>query len=423
MAGIAVFRLSGPEAFNAARRLAGKLPAPRHAARRTFRHPQTREVLDDGLLLIFPAPESFTGEDVAEFHLHGSLAVIRALLDVLGGMADLRLAEPGEFTRCAFRNGRMDLVAAEGLGDLIRARTEKQRKLALHHALGNASLVIEDWRRDLIAILARVEAAVDFADEADVAQRAMDDVKDKLHELIASMDAAVAEAKRASSLREGLRIVLAGPPNVGKSSLLNLLARREVAIVSAIPGTTRDVIEVAMDLAGVPVLLTDTAGLRAGSEDEIELIGMGRTASELRGADLVLWISAPENPAGPADLDSETLWIANKCDLGAPGEMGAHYRISAKTGAGMAEFLVGLEKRVIGLAANTESSTLIRNRHKQIAASCVGNLSRAASVTADRLELMAEALRAAAHDLGRLTGRIGVEDVLDSIFRDFCIGK
>lgn len=425
MAGIAVVRLSGSGAFAAVESLAGALPAPRQAAKRAFRHPHTKDILDDGLLLIFPGPNSFTGEDVAELHLHGSLAVVRAVLETLGGMAGLRLAEPGEFTKRAFRNGRMDLVAAEGIGDLIRARTERQRKQALHHALGGASQVIENWRRDLITILGRVEAAVDFADEADVARATVADVRRRLEDLIARMRAALAEADRAAALRDGLKVVLAGPPNVGKSSLLNRLAQREAAIVSAIPGTTRDVIEVGMEFSGVPVILTDTAGLRASTEDEIERIGMDRTSRELAGADIVVWMSVPENPSGPpSELDSETLWIENKVDLAAGmRESPAQYRISARTGEGMAEFFAALEERVLRMAAHADSAVLIRSRHKQISTSCVENLLRASAQSADHLELMAEALRAAAYDMGRLTGRIDVEDVLDSIFRDFCIGK
>ena len=425
MAGIAVIRLSGPLAFSAAQRLAGTLPKARQAARCMFRHPETRDVLDDGLLLTFPGPHSFTGEDVAEFHVHGSVAVIRAFLDVLGGMAGLRMAERGEFTQRAFRNGRLDLVAAEGIGDLVRAKTERQRKLALHHALGHASETIETWRRDLIAILGRVEAAVDFADEADVARATVDDVRSRLEDLILRMRGALAEAERAAPIRDGVKVVIAGPPNAGKSSLLNFLARREAAIVSAIPGTTRDVIEVAMDFSGVPVILTDTAGLRAHSTDEIERIGMDRTARELRGAEIVVWVSAPDAAANPpGELDSDTLWIENKSDLGSSPRRGEpRLQVSVKTGQGMAEFFSSLEQLVKRMAANGESATLIRTRHKQVTASCVENLLRASTLSADHLELMAEALRAAAYDIGRLTGRIDVEEILDAIFRDFCIGK
>lgn len=425
MAGIAVIRLSGALAFEAVRSLTGELPAPRQAARRRFRHPETRDVLDDGLLLTFPGPQSFTGEDVAELHIHGSPAVIRALLETLDSMPGLRLAEPGEFTRRAFRNGRLDLVAAEGIGDLIQARTERQRKLAIHHALGHASQAIEAWRSDLIAILGRVEAAVDFADEADVARQTVDDVQIRLKGLIGRMRGALAEAEKAIPIREGIKVVLAGPPNAGKSSLLNLLAKRDAAIVSAIPGTTRDVIEVAMELSGVPVLLTDTAGLRAHSADEIERIGMDRTAQELKGADIVVWVTAPDALAEPpGELDSETLWIANKSDL-APEAVpaGASHRLSVKTGDGMAGFLADLEKHVVRMAGTSDSATLIRSRHKQVTASCVMHLEQAQTHDGDHLELMAESLRAAAYDIGRLTGRIDVEDVLDVIFRDFCIGK
>lgn len=425
MAGIAVIRLSGPEAFAAARSLTGRLPKPRYAARRVFRNPGTQDVLDDGLLLTFPGPNSFTGEDVAELHLHGGLAVIRAVLEVLGGMAGLRPAERGEFTQRAFRNGRIDLVAAEGIGDLVQAKTERQRKLALHHALGHASETIEAWRRDLIAILGRVEAAVDFADEADVARETVDEVRSRLEDLIRRMRDALAEAERAAPIRDGVKVVLAGPPNAGKSSLLNLLARREAAIVSAIPGTTRDVIEVAMEFSGVPVILTDTAGLRAHSTDEIERIGMDRTANELRGADIVVWVTAPDAVAEPPDdLDSETLWIENKSDLASAGSINrADHQLSVKTGEGMAAFFASLERRVLDMAANGESATLIRTRHKQVTASCIENLLRASAISADHLELMAEALRAAAYDMGRLTGRIDVEEILDAIFREFCIGK
>jgi tRNA modification GTPase len=425
IAGIAVVRLSGPHAFAAARSLTGTLPEPRHATRRVFRHPLTKDVLDDGLLLTFPGPHSFTGEDVAEFHVHGGLAVICAFLDALGGMAGLRMAERGEFTQRAFRNGRLDLVAAEGIGDLIQAKTERQRKLAVHHALGHASETIESWRRDLIAILGRVEAAVDFADEADVARQTVGEVGRRLDELILRMRGALVEAERAAPIRDGVKIVLAGPPNAGKSSLLNWLARREAAIVSAIPGTTRDVIEVAMEFSGVPVILTDTAGLRAHSTDEIERIGMDRTAHELRGADIVIWVTAPDAPGNPPeDLDTDALWIENKSDLVSFGRRaGARHHISVKTGQRMAEFFASLEQLVVKMAANGESATLIRARHKQVTASCVENLMRASALSADQLELMAEALRAAAYDLGRLTGRIDVEEILDAIFRDFCIGK
>jgi tRNA modification GTPase len=425
MAGIAVIRLSGPDALAASRSLTGPLPQPRHAARRIFRHPETNDVLDDGLLLTFPGPNSFTGEDVAEFHLHGGLAVIRAMLEVLGGMAGLRHAERGEFTKRAFRNDRIDLVAAEGIGDLIQAKTERQRQLALHHALGHASQTIETWRRDLIAILGRVEAAVDFADEADVARATVDAVLPKLDDLILRMRGALTEAERAAPIREGVKVVLAGPPNAGKSSLLNRLAKREAAIVSAIPGTTRDVIEVAMEFSGVPVILTDTAGLRAHSTDEIERIGMDRTANELQGADILVWVTAPDVAAEPPeDLDSETLWIANKSDLDFPAANDrADHRVSAKTGQGMAEFFADLEERVRRMAANGESATLIRSRHKQVTASCVENLLRASALSGDQLELLAEALRAAAYDMGRLTGRIDVEEILGAIFAEFCIGK
>ncbi|MFN0190670.1 MAG: tRNA uridine-5-carboxymethylaminomethyl(34) synthesis GTPase MnmE, partial [Aestuariivirga sp.] len=267
-AGVAVIRVSGPQAAKAVERLAARLPEPRSAALRTFRDADGA-VLDRGLTLWFPHPRSATGEDVAEFHCHGSPAVIEALMRALSSMPGLRLAEAGEFTRRAMANGRLDLVEVEGLADLLSARTEAQRKLAMAHYLGEASSAYERWRASLIAILGRIEAAVDFADEAEVIEPAMRGAREAAIALVSEMTSALSEYGRARALRDGVKVVLAGPPNAGKSTLLNLLARREAAIVSPTPGTTRDVIEVTMDLGGVPVILTDTAGLRVKAAEEI----------------------------------------------------------------------------------------------------------------------------------------------------------
>jgi tRNA modification GTPase len=422
MAGIAVIRVSGPKALEAAERVAGKLPRPRVALRRHFRHPVSGEMLDDGLLIIFPKPGSFTGEDAVEFHCHGGLAVQRALLEALGAIDGLRAAEAGEFSRRAFRNGRMDLMAAEGLGDLIKARSESQRRQALHHALGRASDEAESWRKRLIGLLGRVEAAVDFIEEAHVAEEALRGVQDGVAMLIAAMEAALVDAERGEAIREGVKVVIAGPPNAGKSSLLNALAKREVAIVSDIPGTTRDVIEVMLDIGGVPIILTDTAGLRAAGGDPLETIGMERARREIGAGDVLVWVTAPDAWSSPP-IDSEAIWIANKADLGAVKREGPHYAVSTKTGVGMAEFLAGLEEHVRGLAGTTEPPILIRQRHKQLAMQAISEMKAALRYPPEQIELVAERLRGAAHALGRLTGIIDVEDVLDSIFREFCIGK
>jgi tRNA modification GTPase len=422
MAGIAVIRVSGPKALEAAERIAGKRPGPRVAARRHFRHPISGGILDDGLLVVFPEPESFTGEDVVEFHCHGGLAVQRALLGAVGSIDGLRAAEPGEFSRRAFRNGRMDLMAAEGLGDLIRARSESQRRQALHHALGRAGDEASAWRRQLIGLLGRVEAAVDFIDEAHVAEEALRGVRDGIAALMAAMEAALADAERGEAIREGVKVVIAGPPNAGKSSLLNALAKREAAIVSDIPGTTRDVIEVMLDIGAVPVILTDTAGLRDGGDDPLESVGMERARREIGAGDLVVWVTAPD-AVSPPPIDSDTIWIGNKADLDGIKPEGPHYLISAKTGAGMAEFLLALEDRVHRLAGATEPPVLIRQRHKLLAMHAVSEMKMALGYPPEQIELVAERLRGAAYALGRLTGTIDVEDVLDSIFREFCIGK
>jgi tRNA modification GTPase len=424
LAGICVIRVSGPEAVEVAKGMAGPLPRPREAGLRTFRHPTTGEVLDQGILMLFPGPRSFTGEDVCEFHGHGGLAVQRAMLGALGSLPGLRAAEAGEFTRRAVRNGRLDLLGAEGLSDLIHARTESQRRQALHHCLGGASALVEGWRERLIGILGRVEAAVDFVDEAGVAEAALAGIRAPLNELIDGMRQALAEAKRGEAVREGVRVVLAGPPNVGKSSLLNVLARRDAAIVSAIPGTTRDVIEVMIELGGVPVILSDTAGLREGGSDEIELAGMTRTRLALDTADIVIWVSAADQGRNDfPGLDSEPIWIENKSDLVYGSRIGPRLAVSARTGAGIEELLAFLEERVRALCGQQEPATLIRMRHELAVRSCRTQLQATLDSPPERIELVAEGLRSAAHALGTLTGTIGVEDVLDSIFREFCIGK
>ena len=421
MAGIAIIRVSGPKALEAAEKMTGKRPAARLASRRVFHHPVSGEVLDDGMVIVFPEPRSFTGEDVVEFHCHGGLAVERALIEALASIDGLRAAEPGEFSRRAFRNGRMDLMAAEGLGDLVRARSESQRRQALHHALGYASGETESWRGQLIGLLGRVEAAVDFVDEAHVAEEALRGVRGGIASLVGTMEAALVDAERGEAIRDGVKVVIAGPPNAGKSSLLNALARREAAIVSDIPGTTRDVIEVMLDIGGVPVILSDTAGLRDAGDDPLESVGMARARQEIRRGDLVVWVTAPDAWAPP--VDSEAIWIGNKADLGEGKPEGAHYALSAKTGAGMADFLAVLEDRIRNLAGSTEPAILIRQRHKQLAMRSISEMKSALRYPPDQIELVAERLRGAADALGRLTGRIDVEDVLDSIFREFCIGK
>lgn len=433
MAGVAVLRLSGSRSRAALEAVTGALPPSRLASLRTLRDPADGTVIDRGLVFWFPGPKSFTGEDSAEFHIHGGPSVVAAMLRVLGGMAGMRSAEAGEFSLRAFRNGKLDLVEAEGLADLILARSERQRALAARQMTGQSSDIFEAWRRDLIELAARVEAAIDFADEDGVAEAALGEIRPRCQMLRTQMIEALGPAAAAARVRQGLRIVLAGPPNVGKSSLLNRLVKRDAAIVSAIPGTTRDAIEADLLLGGVPAVLIDTAGLRAASGGEIEAEGMARSRRHLANADITLWISAPDIPESelPKDIDSEAIWIENKSDLNAKQSihmrndsgMTPHYRISALTGDGIATLLSALEKRAVALLAGADDAIVVRERQRLAVTKTVAALDAALSPDIPELELVAEHLRRATDELGRLTGRIGIEDVLDAVFRDFCIGK
>ena len=428
VAGIAVIRLTGPAAGMALDMMAGSRPTARQASLRAIRDSHTGAILDRGVVLWFPGPNTVTGEDVAEFHVHGSSAVAAAVFSSLNRLEGVRPAEAGEFTRRAFHNGRMDLVEVEGLADLLKAKTEAQRRLALHHLMGEASSVYEDWRGELIKVLAHVEAAVDFADEEGVAEAAVADVAVKVAQLHGSMAAALAQAEQAVAVRDGVRVVLAGHPNTGKSSLLNAIARREAAIVSSIPGTTRDVIEVNIDLGGIPVILSDTAGLRDNSTDEIELIGIGRTKKELRGADLVIWIYAPDVDGShtfPADIKPDLI-ARNKSDLEIghrDDNDGNRFSISTRTGAGMAELIDGVAELVKQKYGHAENAVIVRARQKQAILESIRYLNDSLRHGTEHLELVAEDLRKAATALARVTGRIDVEDLLSAIFSEFCIGK
>jgi tRNA modification GTPase len=430
-AGIAVLRLSGPAACAALAALAGTVPPPRMARRARFRDPAKDEIIDDGLALFFPGPRSVTGEDVAELHVHGSRAVVTALLDALARRPGLRLAQPGEFTRRAFENGKLDLTAAEGLADLVAAETAAQRRQALRQLGGELGRLYEGWRARLLRSLAYVEAEIDFPDEGlpgELWQR----VRAEAAQLRGEIAAHLADDRRGERLRDGVSVAIIGPPNVGKSSLLNALARRDVAITAASAGTTRDVIEVALDLGGYPVVLADTAGLRAAG-DAIEAEGVRRAQARAAAADLklvVLDATRPQEAAALASLiDAATLVIANKMDLGPEDGAGwtdslgagVAVRLSVTTGAGMAELLARLEAAVADRFAAGGTPVITRLRHRTALEECVSALERFQG--AGLPELAAEDLRGATRALGRITGRVDVEDMLDIIFREFCIGK
>jgi tRNA modification GTPase len=366
---------------------------------------------------------------VAEFHVHGGLAVVQALFDALASFEGVRMAEAGEFTRRGFSNGKFDLIEVEGLADLVAARTEAQRRQALHHAEGGASIVLNAWREDIIRILSRLEAAIDFVDEAHVAEEALHDHEPDVEKLIGAIEAEISRGRLGERLREGFRVVLAGAPNVGKSSLLNRLGGKDAAIVSPIPGTTRDLIEVHLNIEGIPVIFQDTAGLRGRSGDIIEQEGMARASKALAGADLIVWLAAPDVAEAqvPVAFDSEAIWVWNKLDLALPKTAApdgtAYSAVSSLSGEGITALLGEIVERLRQRASLAESAVVVRQRHREALDSMVRHLRSALNKPAPAFEIVTEELRLAAIDIGRLTGHIDVENLLDAIFRDFCIGK
>jgi len=429
---IAVIRVSGPAARTALETLAGRVLEPRRAGFARLRDRPGGNVLDQAVILWFPGPNSETGEDVAEFQVHGGRAVIAAVLAALGRIEGLRPAEPGEFTRRAFENGRLDLTAVEGLADLIYAETEAQRRQAYRQLAGTLGRRAEAWRGQLIEAQALVEAGIDFSDEGDVPDKLLGPALATARALRDEITAALADENRGERLREGLVVAIAGPPNAGKSSLLNRLARRDVAIVTPHAGTTRDVIEVHLDLGGYPVTLLDTAGIRE-TEDPVEFEGVRRARERAQAADLVLWVTdaavgtgegASAAPSGGAEV-----WrVRNKIDLlGSESPACQSERtlaVSALTGAGLPELIAALARHAEATLAGAETSLVTRERHRVALRKVVEALDRAvAEGPGGREDIVAEELRLAGRELGRLTGRVDVEDVLDVIFRDFCIGK
>jgi tRNA modification GTPase len=434
-AAIAVVRISGPNARVALEQLSGRVPEPRKAALARVRDPASSEIIDEALALWFPGPNSETGEDTVELQLHGGRAVVAAVLAALGRIEGFRPAEAGEFTCRAFENGRLDLTAVEGLADLIGAETEAQRRQAYRQMKGLLGQRAETWRARLIEALALVEARIDFSDEADVPEDLIGPALKIAHELHDEIAEVLASAGRGERLRDGLVVAIAGPPNAGKSTLLNRIARREAAIVSPVPGTTRDVIEVHLDLDGYPVTLLDTAGIR-DSDDPVEQEGVRRARQRASEADLVLWVQDATDTDEESRLSRpvETWVVRNKIDLLAirNNEQRNEYKIksstimfdlSATTGLGVAELLARVSDYA-RVHLGGEPALLTRERHKNILNSALTSISRALqNDVSQREEILAEELRSAAQNLGRLTGRVDVEDILDAIFRDFCIGK
>ncbi len=428
-AGVAVIRVSGPDAEAALSGLTGRAVFPPRCLVRVAIRDCGGELLDEGLAVRFPAPRSFTGEDVVELHVHGGRAVVQDVLEALRCQPGLRPAEAGEYARRAFDNGKLDLTAAEGLADLVQAETAAQRKQALRQMRGGLAELYDGWRDRLLRLLAHIEATIDFADEG-LPCRLERDVRSGTDDLLRCIDDHLQDGRRGERLRDGIRVAIIGPPNAGKSSLLNGLARRDAAIVSPRPGTTRDVIEVHLELAGYPVVLADTAGLRDVA-DEVEQEGVRRSRAAAETADVklavfdgALWPQVDE--ATLSLLNGDGVAVINKCDLGritvVPTIGGREaLAVSALTGEGLEAVAAALQGVIASRYQEPEAPALTRARHREALEDCREAL--AGALAARDPELVAEDLRLAARALGRITGRVDVEEVLDVVFRDFCIGK
>ena len=432
---ISIVRVSGTEAGTVLALLAGKLPVPRRATRALLRDAKQHPI-DDAVVLWFPEPASATGEDVAEFHVHGGRAVLAALFAALGGFANVRAAEPGEFTRRGFENGKLDLTEAEALDDLIHADTDRQRRQALRQLKGLLGDRARHWRAQIIEACALIEAGIDFSDEGDVPAELIGPARARIKLLLGEIEEVLAAQGRSERLRDGLVVAIAGPPNVGKSTLMNALARREVAIVSPHAGTTRDVIEVQLDLDGYPVTVIDTAGIRE-SDDPVEQEGVRRAQARAAEADLVLWLTVTSDE-GLAGEGTAPVWLVrNKIDLERTGpmaelepqrfsgqrEVGQRLRISASRGDGVDELMTALVAFARDYFGAGEGGLIARERQRSLLAETARLLRRSIEVADSGEELAAEDLRVAAYSLGRLLGRVDVEDILDVVFREFCIGK
>lgn len=421
-AGVAVVRVSG----NAADTVAGMMGkadlAPRKASLIHLRHPQSGDVIDHALAIWFPRPFSFTGEDVLEFQVHGGRAVVQAVLEALSSIEGVRAAEPGEFTRRAFENGKLDLASVEGLADLISADTQFQRRQALRQFGGSAGLVVSEWRRRLVSARALIEAHLDFPDEGEIPVDVTGEVREELCTLGISLRAALDERARAEIIRDGAVVLIAGPPNVGKSTLLNRIAARDVAIISEIPGTTRDLIEITVDLGGIPVTFVDSAGIR-DTHDPIEEIGIRRTRDRARDSTLVLWLAeAGAVSCEPSINHPRVLVVYTKSDIREPPE--GSIAISALTGSGVSRLLDHVMETVAPVAGSAEPTAFSTQRQFECVADAACAIENAMAVLETaHLELVVEELRQASGRLEEITGHISNDELLDEVFGRFCLGK
>ena len=423
---VAVIRLSGPQVQSILIGLTGRVPQPRRATLLRLRDGSSAETIDQGLVLWFPAPGSFTGEDCAELQVHGSRAVIARLVRYLAALSMVRPAEAGEFTRRAFLNGRMDLTQVEGLADLIDSETEQQRRQSLSQLDGVLGRKTEIWRSRLMEALAFAEADIDFIDEGDAPTDVNPHIKTLIAPLILDIQKTLKTAQSGEMLRDGLLVVICGCPNVGKSTFLNVMAKRDVALVSEHAGTTRDALEIFLDLEGLPVRMIDTAGLQV-TDNPVEKSGIAKAHHYIGQADLVLWLyDLPVSQKLPADIGSSaSLWrVRTKIDRADYEKSDCDYEISSAKGTGIAALLTGIAEFAQTRLAAGGAGMMLRERHRLAFKQTLVALERVNSAGCDDgPELVAEDLRLAARSLGRVTGRAGVEDVLDDIFMRFCIGK
>ncbi|RIJ24103.1 tRNA uridine-5-carboxymethylaminomethyl(34) synthesis GTPase MnmE [Henriciella barbarensis] len=421
---IAIVRISGPAVRDiCARVFEAGLPTPRRTVFGRFLD-VSRETIDEGLGVFMPGPHSYTGEDTAELYLHGGGAVIDHALDTLCGFRDVRLAEPGEFTRRAFENGRLDLVEAEGVADLIDAETRAQKSLALDQLGGSLSKVYDGWRVGLLEAMALLEASIDFPDEEDAPDESTGPVAGLLGRLENELRTAIDDDEVGERIRDGFRVAIIGPPNAGKSSILNRLARREAAIVSDIPGTTRDVVEVRLRIAGQIVWLADTAGLRE-VDDAIEAEGVRRALERAKAADLLIQVRSPDTASSFEGAGDDDICVLNKADVAENVHDGGTILLSAETGFGFSALEDALGKRITELSGSRSAPLITRRRHREALSTSLFHVKQA-SANLERgfgAEIVSEDVRLAAQKLGALVGRIDVEDILGEVFSSFCIGK
>ena len=422
-AGISVVRVSGSEASAVLNRLAGGITPPRKAVVRKLKS-HDGFILDQAIVLWLPKPHTVTGDDVVEFHLHGSPAILDAMFAEFALMDGVRPAEPGEFTKRAFENGKLDLVEVEGLADVLSANGEAQRRLAMRQFLGEASAVYEKWRNDIVSALALFEASIDFVEEEDVASNARAMAKPAIERLIGELERALTLSAQNTSVRNGIKVVIAGAPNVGKSSLLNALANRDAAIVSPVAGTTRDIVEAHVNFAGVGMTLADTAGMRADVHDQIEQVGIVRAKAAVLAADILVWVTAPDVVETVVPERRADVIVANKFDLHSIRERNdGVISISTKTGFGLNHLRDVLNDLIQERLSGVENAVVVRQRHILAVQETIRLLNKSVEDTDQPLELVTEDLRKAARALSSITGHVDVEDLLTKIFSEFCIGK